>query len=215
MSLKISAMTESTLTVLMDLVFEHKREISEKNYIDICNKLKHDYNNENKIQKSIFNRLDKLHREYELLLKEHDNISKPNINNSIKYTAAYLLAKKHKLTYEYIQVDLLSFHIFSDINPVKCLFYTHRKIDDVYLNLFFTCLHDEYDINKRSIASTKDVKEITEKVLQYTKNNNELKEMIEKVREYIHVNIQNKFYNDRMKSIVEETEYLSTLLEIN
>ena len=164
--------SKNTMNILMDLVFDHKQDISEQNYINICNKLKRDFENEGKIKSSICKRLDKLHDDFEILLKEHNNILKPNINNAIKYTAAYLLANKHKLITETIRVDLLSLDEFTCYaeKPVKCSLCTIRKIDDMYINTFFTCLHADYDYQKRSITPTKDVNKIIDKVLKYTKN---------------------------------------------
>ena len=49
--------------------------------------------------------------------------------------------------------------------------------------------------------------------LNHTNDKHEIKYKIEKLRLFLKVQEQNKFFNRRMKIIIEETEYLSLLYD--
>ena len=207
-------MTSSALNSMMELVFEHKQELSEKSYLDICNKLKNVHESDKKtniFKNSIRQRLNQLHEMYETLLKEHDEIAKPNINNAIKYTAAYIIAKEKKLTTESVSVSLCNFHVWNKENPIECHLYTQEDIDGIYVNMYWTCMAYDYNPKKRSYGSTKYVKEFVDTVLKHTNDKKEMKEAIERVRSYLRIREQNNFFRNRMKVIVDETNYLDTL----
>lgn len=207
--------SQKTLNCLMELVFDNKQELSEQNYINICNKLKKVHEADaktNHIKASIGIRLNELHAMYESLLKQHDNIPKPNINNTIKYTAAYLVAKDHQLINKNIKVSLISAS-FDKHKPVHCYMYPESKIDNINVYEFHTCLHDTYEPKKRSTMPTKHVKLITDTVLNYTKNYKEIKDKVEKIRLFLQIKEQNEFFNQRMKIITDESQYLSNLYD--
>lgn len=207
--------SSSALNSMMELVFEHKQELSEKSYLDICNKLKKVHESDtktNNFKNSLRQRLNQLHEQYVTLLKEHDNIPKPNINNAIKYTAAYIIAKEKKLITESVAVSMCNFY-WNKENPIQCHLYTQEDVDGIYVNMFWTCMTVDYNPKKRSYGSTKYVKEFVDTVLKHTNDKNEMKVAIERVRSHLQICEQNKFFDDRMKLIVDETRYLDSLYD--
>ena len=94
----MTSWSTNTPRVLLELVENHSEDVSEQQYIDICNMLKyvhHTANNLEPIRIYIEQRMNTLRLENAQLLKEYKNIQKPRITNGIKNKAHWNLLKKN------------------------------------------------------------------------------------------------------------------------
>ena len=217
-------MNTSHLNDIMDLVFDHKQTMPEQTYIDMCNCLKHAHNlttGHTNVIRTTKERIHSLTTKYNLKLNEdYKKITKPNLNNEMKFIAMFHVAKKHDMISERIRfvTTIASIkhieELSSDDKAVECYLYTTWWMGDTCIDCGFNCLQ-ENQFSKKRPPSTKLVNDMK----QYLMTNgtdevkNDVKNTYDTVQNNSCIRLRNKFYDEHMKPILEDIKFLESVVE--
>lgn len=222
----------SHLGDVMELVFEHKETVQEQKYIDMCNCLKDAHliaTSHRNIVDPIETRIAQVSQTYNTKLNnEYKQISKPFINNEMKFIAMYDIARRHNFIEESIQVTMcvdpsvvfasLRGSLNSDevtSTPVKSYLHIRRWLgNEICLDQGLYCVAN-MQRGKKCPPQTKLVNDMK----KYLQNHGseilkkDLKDTLKTVQHNAWVKMKNKFFDDHLQPLLDEIRFLENILE--
>lgn len=143
----MTSWSQDTPRVVLEMVDNHSDEVTEQQYINICNMLKYVNNRSNlsPVLNYLNKRMQDLKTENERLLNHYQNLKKPRLTNAMKNQAHWNLLKKHNgiknKPYVELTVNLNNEYITLDIKTApycggeKLVEPNNNKIDPNHIDI--------------------------------------------------------------------------------
>ncbi len=190
-----------TVRDLMNMVDDHQENVSENQYIEMCNAMKFLHNSNNSlylINKFINTKLNELTDQKTKVIDELNKISRPRLNLYHKAKAHFNIAYKSKLIKETLKVFIVP--QFNQEKPIeKVIIYPVYHLEDIRLQFVDkTCLNAKYIKNTYEVL----LKYITSKRIKQEYQNVQYEEQIKQ---------RDLYYIKHFKPLLKETDDLIEL----